>query len=111
MDDPHNQGTDCEPLIARATERAELLEHVAGQTFCRLTALAGMLARLKELARSRDPEAAEAMPPDPATIGRDAEILLRYFDSRPWDSVGVATNGARREQTRASLHAGKAAVG
>jgi hypothetical protein len=107
MDDPHNPVTDCEPLITRATERAEQLEHVAGQAFCRLTALAGMLARLKELARSRDPEAAEVVPPDPATVGRDAEILLRYFDSRPWGSVGVAANGTKRERPRASLHGGK----
>src|SRR6516225_3048163 len=108
MDNRRNPVTDCEPLITRATERAELLEHVAGQTFCRLTALAGMLARLKELARSRDPEAAEAVPPDPATVGRDAEILFRYFDSRPWDSVGVAANGPNMERPRASLHLGKA---
>ena len=111
MDDPHNPGADYEPIITRATERAEQLEHVAGQTFCRLTALAGMLARLKELARSRDPEAAEAVPPDPATVGRDAEILLRYFDSRPSDSVGVAANGTKRERPRASLHVGKASSG
>jgi len=111
MDDPEKPDTHCDPLITRATERAELLEHVAGQTFCRLTALAGMLARLKELARSRDPEAAEAVPPDPATVGRDAEILLRYFDSRPWDSIGVAANGTKREPPRASLRGGKAGGG
>ena len=111
MDDPHNPGADYEPIITRATERAEQLEHVAGQTFCRLTALAGMLARLKELARSRDLEAAEAVPPDPTTVGRDAEMLLRYFDLRPWHSVGVADKGSSRARPRASLHRGKAGGG
>ena len=107
MQDRHNPEADRVPLIARESEGAEQLENAAGQAFCRLTALAGMLARLKELARSRDPEAAEVVPPDPATVGRDAEILLRYFDSRPWGSVGVAANGTKRERPRASLHGGK----
>jgi hypothetical protein len=111
MDDPHNPGTDCEPLVTRATERAEQLEYVAGQAFCRLTALAGMLTRLKELARSRDPEAAEAMPPDPATVGRDAEILLRYFDLPPWHSVGVGDKGSCRARPRAALRGGVAGGG
>jgi hypothetical protein len=87
MDDRHNLDADCVPLIARAAEGAEQLENVAGQTFCQLTALAGMLARVQELARSHDPEAVEAAATDAMTLCRNAEILLRYFDSRQWDSV------------------------
>ena len=87
MDDRHNLDVDCVPLIARAAEGAEQLENVAGQAFCQLTALAGMLARVQELARSHDPEAVEAAAPDDLTLCCEAEILLRYFDSRQWDSV------------------------
>jgi hypothetical protein len=87
MDDRHNLDADCVPLIARAAEGAEQLENVAGQAFCQMTALAGMLARVQELARSYDPEPVEAAAPDALTLCRDAEILLRYFDSRQWDSV------------------------
>jgi len=108
MDDLHNPRTDCEPIIARATERAEQLEHVAGQAFCRLTALAGMLARLKELATSRE---AEAVPPDLVTVGSDAEILQGYFVSRPWDSVGVVARGSNRARPQASLRGGAAGGG
>ena len=106
MDDRHNLDADCVPLIARAAEGAEQLENVAGQAFCQLTALAGMLARVQELARSHDPEAVEAAAPDPTAMGRDAETLPRYFDSRPWDSVRVAANGTSRARPRAWLRGG-----
>ena len=108
MHDRHNPDADCVPLIARAAEGAEQLEDVAGQAFCRLTALAGMLARMEELARSRAPEAVEAAVPDAMTVCRDAEILLRYFDSRPWDSVRVAASGTSRARPRARLGGGMA---
>jgi hypothetical protein len=87
------------------------MEHVAGQAFSRMSALAGMLARLKELARSCDTEAAEVTPPDAITASCDAEPLLRHFDSRPWDSIHVAANGARRARPRARLDSGMAAGG
>ena len=87
MDDRHNLDADCVPPVAWAPEGAEQLENIAGQAFCQLTALAGMLARAQELARSHDPEAVEAAVPDNMTLCRDAEILLRYFDSRQWGSV------------------------
>jgi hypothetical protein len=96
MADRHNPDADCVPLIAKEVEGSEQLENAAGQAFCRLTALAGMLARLQELARSRDPEAVEAAVPDAMTVCRDAQNLLRYFDSRQWDPVRVAVNGTSR---------------
>jgi hypothetical protein len=104
----HNPHADCVPLTAKGAEGAEQLENAAGQAFCRLTALAGMLARLQELARSRDPEAVEGAAPDAMTMGGDAETLLRYFDSRPWDSVRVAANGTSRPRPRACLGSGVA---
>ena len=103
MDEPLNRDADCVPRIARAAEESEQLENVAGQAFCRLTALAGMLARLQELARSRDPEAVKAAVPDALKACRDAEVLLRYFDSRHWDSVRAAANGTNRARPRAWL--------
>ena len=111
MDNEHNPDADSVPLTARAAEGAEQLENAAGQAFCRLTALAGMLARLQELVRSRDPEAVDAAAPDPTAMGRDAETLLRYFDSRPWDSVRVAANGTNRVRPRAWLSGGMASSG
>jgi len=103
MDGRHDLHADCVPTVASATVGAEQREHAAGQAFCRLTALAGMLARLQELARSRDPEAVEAAVPDATAVGRDAEILLRYFDSRQWDTDPVAANGTSRARSRAWL--------
>ena len=85
MDDRHNLDADCVPLIARAAEGAEQLENLAGQAFCQLTVLAGMLARVQELARSHDLDAVEAAAPDSMILCRDAENLLRYFDWRQWD--------------------------
>jgi hypothetical protein len=111
MQDRHNPEADRVPLIAREAEGSEQLENAAGQAFCRLTALAGMLARLQELARSRDPEAVEAAVPDAMTVCRDAQNLLRYFDSRQWDPVRVAANGMRRVQPRAWQDSGVAVGG
>jgi hypothetical protein len=108
MKDRHKPNADRVPLIAGSTEGAEQQERVAGQAFCRLTALTGMLARLKELARSRDPEAVEALPPDAGSASCDDDTLFRYFDSRPWDSVRVAANGTSRARQPVTLHSGMA---
>jgi hypothetical protein len=101
MNDQRELQTECVPLIPKAAERAEQLENVAGQAFCRLTALAGMLTRLQELARARDAKAVEAVVPDAKAACRDAEILLRYFDSRQLDAVRVGANRTSRPRTRA----------
>jgi hypothetical protein len=96
------------PLIARAAVGAEQQENVAGHAFCRLTALVGMLARLQDLVKSRDPVAVEAATPDAMTMCRDAGILLRQFDPRQRDSVPVAANGTSRARPRAWLGGGMA---
>ena len=101
MAERHKPDADCVPLIAREAEGAEQLENAASQAFCRLTALAGMLTRLQELARARDAKAVEAVVPDAKAACRDAEILLRYFDSRQLDAVRVAANRTSRPRTRA----------
>ena len=97
MDDRHNPDADCvalaRNLIARAATGVEQLENVSGHAFCRLTALAGMLTRLEELAKSSDPEATEAALLDAATVCREAEILLRYIDSRQIGSAQVVGHG------------------
>jgi hypothetical protein len=108
MDNRNNPDADyvarARALIAKAAKGVERLEDVASQAFCRLAALTGMLARLEELARSRDPEAVEAAVLDAATVRREAEVLLRYLDSRQWDSLRGAANGTNRARPRASLH-------
>jgi hypothetical protein len=68
-------------LLAAAGEGVRRLEGAAQQAFCRLAALAGMLARLEGLAGSHEPEDAEAAALDAATVCREAEILLRYIRS------------------------------
>lgn len=108
MTERQKSDADCvaraRSLIARAAIGVEQLENVAGQAFCRLTALMGMLARLEELARSCDPEAVEAALLDTATVCREAEILLRYLlDARQWESVRAALNGKGRTQSLACL--------
>jgi hypothetical protein len=67
-------------LVAQAALEVQQQENVAGPAFCQLTALLGMLARLKELAQSCDPDV-EAMLLDAATVCREAEILLRSIHS------------------------------
>jgi hypothetical protein len=66
-------------LLTAAGEGVRRLEDAAHQAFCRLTALAGMLARLEELAGSHEPGATEAAALDAATVCREAEILLGYI--------------------------------
>ena len=68
-------------LLTAAGEGVRRLEDAAHQAFCRLAVLAGMVARLKELAGSHESEAAEAAALDAATMCREAEILLRYIRS------------------------------
>jgi hypothetical protein len=115
MNHRHNPDAECVAqariLIAKAAKGVEQLENVAGQAFCRLTALTGLLARLEELARSRDPEAVEATVLDAATVCREAEILLRYLNSRKWGSVRVAANRRHRERPRVPLGEGLSAGG
>ena len=108
MEEQHNSDADCvaraRSLIARAAIGVEQLEKVAGQAFCRLTALLGMLARLEALAQSCDPDDVEAALLDAATVCREAEILLRYLlDARQWESIRVALNGKDRPRTPARL--------
>jgi hypothetical protein len=115
MDDRHNPDAECvaqaRNLIARAAKGVEQLENVAGLAFCRLTALGGMLARLEELARSHDPEAGDAAILYAATVCREAEILLRYLDSRQWGSVRAAANGRDRARSPVRLGGGMASGG
>jgi hypothetical protein len=68
-------------LLAAAGEGVQRLEDAAHQAFCRMAALAGILARMERLAGSREPEAAEAAALDAAVVCREAEILLRYVQS------------------------------
>jgi hypothetical protein len=107
MNDRHNPDAECvalaRNLIARAALGVEQLENVASQAFCRLTALMSILARLEELARSRDPEDVEAALLDAATVCREAEVLLRYLDRRHGDSVRVAVPGRDRPRSPAWL--------
>ncbi|HMF12827.1 MAG TPA: hypothetical protein VKE94_10990 [Gemmataceae bacterium] len=107
MDDRHDPDADyvvrARTWIARAAKGVEALEEVAGQAFCRLTALTGMLARLEELARSRDPEAVEAAMLDAATVRREAMVLLCYLDSHQWNPARAAANGRNRARPRAAL--------
>jgi len=115
MDDRHDRQADCmaraHTLVARAAKGVEQLEDVAGQAFFRLTALTGLLGRMEELARSHDPEAVEAAALDAATVCREAEVLLRYVDSREWTSVRVAGNGMSRVRPRTRLRGGMARGG
>jgi hypothetical protein len=103
MNDRYNLHADrvarARMLIARASKGVEQLENVASQAFCRLTALAGMLNRLEQLAQSCDPDAADAAQFDAVTVCREAEVLLRYLDSRTWGSDRVVANGRDRVRT------------
>jgi hypothetical protein len=71
-------------LLAEAAQEVDRLEIVAGQAFRRLTALTGMLARLERLAGSHEPKAVEAAAFDAATVCHEAEVLVRYINSREW---------------------------
>ena len=95
----HRQGPEADrvaqarELLAAATKGVEQLESAATQAFCRLAALAGLLARLEGLAVSDAPEAAEAAALDAATLCREANALLGYICSHEWRPVRVAANG------------------
>jgi hypothetical protein len=107
MADQHNPDADCvaqaRTLIARAAKGVEQMEDAAGQAFCRLAALVGMLARLEEPAGSCHPEAVDAAGLDAATLCREAKVLLRYLDSHASTSARVAPNGRSRARPRARL--------
>jgi hypothetical protein len=68
-------------LLAAAEEGVRRLEDAAQQAFCRLAALAGILAGMEKLAGSHEPEAADAAALYAATVCREAEILLCYIRS------------------------------
>jgi len=90
MTNPTQMPTTCHS--SPGGSRSEQLENVAGQPFCRLTAVADMLALLHELGRSLDPVAVQAQVPPVTTVGRDAKSLLRYFDSLQSDSIRVVAH-------------------
>jgi hypothetical protein len=82
-------------LLAAAAEGVQQLESAANQAFCRLAALAGLLARHDNLTGSHSPEAVEAAALDAATVCREAEVLLRYVRGGwgaerggPWPGLG-----------------------
>jgi hypothetical protein len=107
MNDRHDPDSDCvaraRTLMAKAARGVERMEDVASQAFCRLAALTGMLARLEELATSRDPDAAEAAELDSATVCREAKVLLNYLDSCEWASARRAANESSQARPRARL--------
>jgi hypothetical protein len=112
MDDQHNPDAGCvavaRALIAKAAKGVEQIEDIAGTAFCRLAALAGMLARLEKPAGSRDPDAVDAAEIDAVTLCREANDLLRYLDSYIWTSVRVAPIGRSRARPRAQLGGARA---
>jgi hypothetical protein len=68
-------------LLAEAAQEVEWLEKKASQTFCRLTALAGMLPQLERVVGSHIPGSVKAVPIAAATAHREAQILLRYINT------------------------------
>lgn len=76
--------TQARNLLAVAAQEVDRLEIKASEAFCRLTALAQMLARLERLAVSREPESDEAAALYAATICREVESFLRHINSREW---------------------------
>jgi hypothetical protein len=115
MNDRDNPDAHCvaraRNLIARAAKRVEHLENVSTNAFCRLTALAGMLTRLEKLATSSEPDAIDAALLDAAMVCREAEILLRYIDSRLIGSAQVAVTGRTQACSPALLRGGLASGG
>jgi hypothetical protein len=112
MNDRQNPDGDCvaraRNLIARAAKEVEHLENVSSNAFCRLTALEGILTRLEEFARSSEPDAIDAALLDAATVCREAEVLLRYIDSRETGSTQAAVDGRTQAWPRALLGGGLA---
>jgi hypothetical protein len=102
MNDRDNPDADCvaraRNLITQAAKAVEQLENVSSNAFCRLIALAGILTRLEEFARSDDPECIDAALLDAATVCREAENLLRSIDLDQRGPAQVVTN--RRTQAR-----------
>jgi hypothetical protein len=93
-----NGVTQARNLLAVAAQEVDRLEIEASQAFCRLTALAGMLARLERLAVSHEPEVDEAVALYAATVCRETEVLLRYIQSTlpngaPFELPPTATLG------------------
>lgn len=78
-------------LLAEAAQEVERLEKVASQTFCRLTALAGMLPQLERVVVVHKPEAVETVTLDAATARREAQLLLRYINNSE-GSIGSLSN-------------------
>ena len=66
-------------VLAEAAQEVEWLEKKASQTFCRLTALAGMLPQLERVAVAHKAGAVEAVPIDVATARREAQLLLHHI--------------------------------
>jgi hypothetical protein len=94
-------------LLAAAAEGVEQLESAAHQAFCRLAALAGLLARHEKPAGSHEPEAVEARALDAATVCREAEVLLRYVRGG-WTCSGGrgAEQGGPRPRVERPRHPG-----
>ncbi len=115
MNDRHNPDADCvaraRNLITQAAKAVEQLENVSGHAFCRLTALAGILTRLEEFARSSDPECIDAALLDAATVCREAENLLRFIDSHQVGPTQVVTNRRTQARSPALLGGGLACGG
>ena len=78
-------------LLAEAAQEVERLERVASQAFGRLTALAGMLPQLERVVVSHKPGAVTAVPIDPDTARREAQLLLRYINTSE-GSIGSLRN-------------------
>ena len=84
---------------------------MSGHAFCRLTALAGILARLEEFARSPDPECIDAALFDAATVCREAEVLLRSIDSCQKSRAQVVAHRGTPARSMALLGGGVASGG
>lgn len=95
MNDQHASETDgvaqARSLLAEAAQEVERLENVAGQAFCRLTALAGILPQLERQMVSHKSEAIKPVALDAATARREAQLLLRYINTSEW-SIGSLRN-------------------
>jgi hypothetical protein len=98
-------------LLAAAALGVERLQSAADQAFCRLAALAGLLARLEGPGGSGEPGAGEAAALDAATVCREAEVLLRYVSSRQWPAGRFVANGARRGRSPARTGGGTSGRG